>query len=309
MAHLSTLSPDDPLYPARVRALPRRPRALTIEGGLLDAPCAVAIVGARDCSSEASRFAFEIAGAIARAGAVVISGGAVGIDAAAHRGALAAGGRTWAVCATGRGECFPKEHAALFDEIARGPGAVVWPFADGTKALPNNFIYRNAILVALADAVVIIEAGVPSGTFSAASLARKQGRPVWAVAGPPWDPRFAGCRRAIDDGARVITSSASLLDALGLGDAVADTLPAIQLTFPSAPGDALPTLSHPTRLPAELSPDARALFEACATEARHIDEIAERARVCVRDAATGLLTLALENVLVEGPGGFFRRAI
>ena len=163
-----------------------------MEGGALEAPCAVAIVGARNCSPEASRFAYEVAGAVARSGAVVISGGAVGIDAAAHRGALAAGGRTWAVCATGRGACFPKEHAALFDEIARGPSAMIWPFVDGTSALPNNFIFRNGILVALADAVVIVEAGIPSGTYSAASLARKQGRPVWAVAGPPWDPRFAG---------------------------------------------------------------------------------------------------------------------
>ncbi len=313
MGHLSTLRPDDALYPARIRALSRPPPALTVEGGSLDAPCAVAIVGARDCSEEAARFAYDVAGAIARSGAVVISGGAVGIDAAAHRGALAAEGRTWVVCATGRGVCFPKEHAPLFDEIARGPGAVLWPFADGASAHPNNFLYRNRILVALADAVVIVEAGIPSGTYSAATLARKLGRPVWAVAGPPWDRRFAGCRRAIDDGAGVVTSSASLLRALGLGDSGAAEAGATQLSLAppqSAPGSPLaplPTVAHPFRLPAELTPEARALYEACSTEARHIDEIAAGARVCVRDAATGLLTLALENVLVEGPGGFFRR--
>ncbi len=317
MDPFSTLSPDDALYPARLRALPRPPATLTLRGGPLDAPCAVAIVGARECSEGARAFAYDLAAALARCGAVVISGGAVGIDAAAHRGALSVHGRTWAVCATGRNECFPKEHGALFKEIARGPGTMIWPFAEDTVAIPNNFIYRNGILVALADAVVIVEAGIPSGTYSAASLARKQGRPVWAVAGPPWDARFAGCRKAIDDGARAVTSVGSLLHALGLGDVPDDDPKPTQLSLPSAPPSSRsssrpptrsPSSRPPARLPLELAPVARSLFEACAAEGRHIDEIAERARVCVRDAATGLLTLALENVLVEGPEGFFRRA-
>jgi DNA processing protein len=308
VAPQSTFSPDDALYPVRLRALARPPPALTVAGGPLDAPCAVAIVGTRACSEPAAAFAYELATRVAQAGAVVISGGAVGIDAAAHRGALSAHGRTWAVCATGRDECFPKEHAALFDEIARGPGAMIWPFADGTAAIPNNFIYRNGVLVALADAVVIVEAGIPSGTYSAASIARKQGRPVWAVAGPPWDPRFAGCRRAIDDGARVVTSTRALLRALGLGDVQNDDTKPAQLVLPPTTARSPNAPRAPSRLPSELPPETRALFEACAAEGRHIDEIAERARVCVREAATGLLTLALENVLVEGPPGFFRRA-
>jgi DNA processing protein len=189
--------------------------------------------------------------------------------------------------------CFPKEHADLYAEIARGPGAVVWPFRAGAAALPGSFLYRNGVLVALADAVVIVEAGIPSGTFSTASQARKQGRPVWAVAGPPWDPRFAGCRRAIDQGARVVTSARGLLGALGLsaGDTAGDAGPS-QLPLPGL----------------NLSTAERALAEACSAQPRHIDEIASDARVCTRDAATGLLTLALENVVVEGPEGFFRRA-
>jgi DNA processing protein len=308
LSTLATLAPDHDTYPPRLRALASPPSSLTVEGGALVAPCAVAIVGARDCSPDAAAFTFELAAAVARAGAVVVSGGATGVDAAAHRGALAAGGRTWAVCATGRGVCFPKEHADLYAEIARGPGAVVWPFPAGSAALTMNFLYRNSVLVALADAVVIVEAGIPSGTFSTASQARKQGRPLWAVAGPPWDPRFAGCRRALDKGARLVTSARGLLGALGLsaGDAASDAeqsllaLPGLSLAASLAPP--LPPL------PAHLGAAERALAQACSAQARHIDEIASDARVCTRDAATGLLTLALENVVVEGPEGFFRRA-
>jgi DNA processing protein len=204
--------------------------------------------------------------------------------------------------------CFPKEHAELYAEIARGPGAVVWPFRAGAAASRARFLYRNGVLVALADAVVIVEAGIPSGTFSTASQARKQGRPLWAVAGPPWEPRFAGCRRALEKGARLVTSARGLLEALGLsaGDAATEAeasvlaLPGVSLA-PSTP-------SMPIALPAHLGAAERALAEACSAQARHIDEIASDARVCTRDAATGLLTLALENVVVEGPEGFFRRA-
>ena len=304
LSTLATLAPDHDTYPPRLRALTSPPSSLTVEGGALVAPCAVAIVGARSCSSEAATFTFELAAAVARAGAVVVSGGATGIDAAAHRGALAAGGRTWAVCATGRGVCFPKEHADLYAEIARGPGAVVWPFRAGTAALPGTFLYRNAVLVALADAVVIVQAGIPSGTFSTASQARKQGRPLWAVAGPPWDPRFAGCRRALEKGARVVTSARALLGALGLsaGDAASDGEQSILALSGLSAAPSIPAL------PSHLGTAERALAEACSAQARHIDEIASDARVCARDAATGLLTLALENVVVEGPEGFFRRA-
>jgi DNA processing protein len=260
-------------------------------------------VGARECCADAAQFAFELAAAVARSGAVVVSGGALGVDAAAHRGALAVGGRTWAVCATGRGVCFPKEHAGLYAEIASGPGAVLWPFRDGMAALPGNFLYRNGVLVALADAVVIVEAGIPSGTYSAASLARKQGRPIWAVAGPPWDARFAGCRKAIEDGARVVTSTEALLAALGLADDTRSSqLPLLEAS-PRRPAS-----PSPPPLPAHLGSLERSLAETCSAEPRHIDEIASRSRVCARDAATGLLTLALENVVVEGPEGFFRRA-
>ncbi len=271
---------DDPTYPERLRALPSPPPLVTVEGSFSSrANClAVAVIGTREPSLEAEQFAFQLAVELARAGAVVVSGGALGIDAAAHRGALSVGGRTWAIAACGRDHCFPKEHAALYAEIARGPGAVVWPFADDIHALPGNFLRRNGVLVALADAVVVVQAGAPSGTLNAASWAQKLGRALWAVPGPPWDPKFTGCRSVIDAGARVLTSIDGLLGALGLpGDQLA-----LPLTEPP-PGLARPS---PERVPPEPARDrsleikdatGRALFDACTAQPQHTDKIAENA--------------------------------
>jgi DNA processing protein len=293
---LATLSIGNPGYPERLEALPKPPSALTVEGGGLDhAPRRVAIVGTREPSAPASQFAFDLASALARAGVVVVSGGALGIDAAAHRGALSAGGRTWVVAPTGRGRCFPEEHAELFLQVASGTGAMIWPFPVGMEALRANFHRRNGILVALADVVTVVQAGAPSGTLNALAWARRLGRPIWAVPGPPWDPQFVGCRGAIDGGARVLTSIAGFLRALDL-----DTE---QL--------GLPLDSPPPRSVREVrisDPAGKAVWSVCTTTPRHIDEIAADARVCMSTAATQLLTLALENVLVEGPEGFYRRA-
>ncbi|MGO8999405.1 MAG: DNA-processing protein DprA [Polyangiaceae bacterium] len=296
------LAPDDPTYPERLCAL-SAPPILAIDGDLGTAARVVAVVGTRTPSPEAEGFAFALAGALTRAGAVVVSGGAVGVDAAAHRGALAAGGRTWAVAPTGRSHCFPKEHDDLYRQIARGPGAMLWPFADDVPPMLGNFPRRNGVLVALSDAVVLIQAGAPSGSLNAARWARKLGREVWAVPGPPWDPRFTGCRAAIDAGARVLTSSNGLLAALGLA-------PQKEKTDRTQLGLTLGDAAAPPSPPSPPIDDAagQALWAACSAQPRHIDEIAENARLCVTTALTRLLTLALENVLVEGPEGFYRRA-
>jgi DNA processing protein len=294
---VTPLHPSDPEYPERLRALLVPPPEVTVEGDLRTASCAVAVVGTREPSREAEKFAFDLAGALAQAGAVVVSGGALGIDAAAHRGALAVAGRTWAVAATGRAHCFPKEHADLFRQIAAGPGAMLWPFRDDVPARPGNFHRRNGILVALADAVIIVQAGAPSGSLNAASWARKQERIVWAVPGPPWDPSFTGCRAVIEAGARTLTSIAVLLRELGL--------PGEQLALPLAPHHR--PLHRVCAAPRIDDATGQALWTACTAQPRHIDQIAEDAGVCASTAATRLLTLALENVLVEGPEGFYRR--
>ena len=282
MANLRHLTPLDPDYPPRLRTLARPPATLTLAGGSLDAAHTVAIVGSRDCHDLARGYARVLAGELVSHGVVVVSGGAMGIDAAAHEAAMDAGGRTWAIAGTGCEACYPTEHAALFARIAEGPGAMVWPFAPGAGVRNGCFTDRNRVLIALADAVVVVQAGARSGALNAAHAARRQRRPLWVVPTPPWErlAGFEGSHALLQAGARPLTTTEALLSSL---------LPA------------------PPQLDRDLSPAESALLQATPETPLHLDEIARRAHVTAQAATAGLLTLALENVVVEGPPGFFRR--
>jgi DNA processing protein len=289
----------DPGYPARLRDLPEHPPSITFQGGPLEATRVVAVVGSRRALAEALVFACELAGTLARAGAVVVSGGAVGVDAAAHDGALHVGGRTWAVAATGMNHCFPPVHAQLFERIGSGPGAMIWPFSPDYRHLAG-FLARNRVLVALADAVVVVQAGAQSGALHAASWARKLSRPLWVVPALPWMPAFAGSTKLLEEGARPLASAAPLLRSLDLhagdpsssdGDGGAGRLP--------TRARAAPSVSY--------SPDVLATLAATSAVPLHPDAIASKAGLDASTVGVALLTLALENVVVENPPGFFRR--
>jgi DNA processing protein len=278
------LTPLDPRYPSRLRRLADAPASLTTCGGSLEAERVVAIVGSRQATDDAASFARDLGSTLARLGVVVVSGGALGIDAAAHRGALDAGGRTWAVAGTGQAHVFPGEHADLFQEIARSPGAMIWPFAPEYRQR-SGFLARNRVLVALADSVVVVQAGFPSGALRAAAVARTLGKPVWVVPAPPWLDSFRGSRMLLDRGARPLLFVEGFLASLGLAPAAAS----------------LPESTRP------LEPSETAALKGISAVPLHLDEIATRARLPAHSAAAALLTLTLENVVVEGPPGFFRR--
>ncbi len=282
--HLTAL---DPRYPSRLRALPDAPASITTAGGSLEADRVVAIVGSRDATEEASSFAEGLASKLAGRGVVVVSGGALGIDGAAHRGALAAGGRTWVVAGTGHGVVFPPKHAELFERIAEGPGAMIWPFAPDYRHR-SAFLSRNRVLVCLADAVVVVQAGLPSGALHAAALARRLRKALWVVPASPWLEGFDGSLELLDQGgARPLVRVETLLASLGLAPA-------------SSPG--------PRAVPLEsLKPSEAATLNATSTVPLHLDEIASRAALSAQAVASALLTLSLENVVVEGPPGFFAR--
>jgi DNA processing protein len=285
---LDQLTPLNPRYPSRLRRIEDPPASITVRGLPLDANHAVAVVGARDATPEAAAFAQELARVLASTGAVVVSGGAQGIDAAAHRGALQADGRTWAVAATGHEHCCPPAHASLFEKIAQGPGAMVWPFA-ATYAHRSGFLARNRVLVALADAVVVVQAGFPSGALHAASWATKLQRPLWVVPAAPWMERFEGSRRLLDRGARPLTS----IDAL---------LASLDVVRPAPPEG----LRNPPPI-GSISPHEYKVLKAISSLPLHADAISALAQESAQVTAAALLTLALENVVVEGPPGFFRR--
>jgi len=282
---IRSLSPDDPAYPGRLRDLKKPPAVVHVAGEMSSGPV-IGVVGTRKPSADADGFARELAATLASHGAIVVSGGAVGIDAAAHEGALDAGGVTWVVAATGPRHVFPKDNAALFDRVVLRGGVMIWPFEEGRKAHLSTFRVRNGVLAALVDALVIVQAGAPSGTLNAAAWARRLGRPVWAVCAPPWMQGYTGCASVIDRGAKPLVSVRSFLKELGL---------------PTPKVDQPPNVAR--------NDVERALLELLSTtNCKHLDEIAAKSGLSVPVVSTALLTLALENVVVEGPEGFFSRA-
>lgn len=212
------LPKGDPRFPPRLEHLEDCPAELTIRGDLeCLSQLGVAIVGSRRPTGYGVHVARELAGPIARRGIPVISGMARGIDAAAHLAALEAGGKTIAVMGTGPDLVYPKEHRALADRIASS-GALVTEFPPGTAPLKHHFPQRNRIIAALATAVVVVEAGIPSGSIITANQALDLGRTVVAVPGRINDPKSQGTLNLIYDGATPIRRLNDLLFALGLPD-------------------------------------------------------------------------------------------
>lgn len=200
--------PGEPGYPAALlAALGGRAKALTVVGALPVASPAVAIVGSRRATAEGMALAEGLARELAARGVVIVSGGALGIDTAAHRGALAGGGVTVAVLGTGADVIYPERNRTLFAQIAER-GALISMFPAGTPPRPGNFVARNALIAGLAGAVVVVEAAERSGSLSTARHALAQGRVVCAVPGSP------GAHQLIGHGARPVTSAADVLAAL-----------------------------------------------------------------------------------------------
>ena len=273
---------------------------------------AVAIVGSREAFYECATFAHDLAFELAKAGLTIVSGGAKGIDAAAHRGALKAGGATWVVCPTGKDQISPREHRRLFEEIARSPkGRLIWPFADDAEAETKNYRERNGILVQLADSVVVIQAGLQSGSRNACTWARDLGKPLWVVPGPPWGEwasRFAGSNDVLakEPGARMLGSVAQLFESLGLAPPVRPKGP----KAPSSSPDQQKLLRLRAATPeASWSEEETAIFSVVLPIPQHKEILAEKAALPIGLASTALLTLTLKDVVVEGPDGFYRRIL
>ncbi len=176
---------DDGVYPALLREIFDPPITLYVKGewaACLDEPC-VAIVGSRRSSTYGQNAAMMLSRDLAERGVTIISGLARGIDAAAHRGAIEAGGRTAAVMGTGLDQIYPRDHRRLADEILEHGGALVSEFPLETPPAPQNFPYRNRVISGLSLGVVIVEAAENSGSLITARLALEQGREVFAVTG------------------------------------------------------------------------------------------------------------------------------
>jgi DNA processing protein len=192
-------------FPFRVSDLPEPPKQLFLVGQLPRGP-AVAIVGTRKPTREAVAYTAELVESLGEHGVAIWSGGAVGIDVAAHEAALRVGAPTVVVAPAGWDRPYPPQHAELYRAIVAQGGAYLSQVAPERPAQQHLFFARNALLVALAQVVVIVQAGLRSGARNAAKFARALGRPLFAAPSCPWVYQGLGCNVELGLGARILTS-------------------------------------------------------------------------------------------------------
>jgi DNA processing protein len=300
-------------YPRALRELRSPPDPVCVRGDLPGAP-GVAIVGTRQATAEALSFAHDLASRLVGRGVAVWSGGAIGIDAAAHRGALDAGGISVAVVPTGLDHCYPKVHRPLYEEIVQKGGAIVSPFEPTSKGTLPMFHQRNAVLAALTAATVVIQAPFKSGARSTAAHARKLRRPLFIVPSAPWVQKGEGNLLELRLRGTTAFDEAALLRVIGVAKVRKDEhlvrLGAGTSTSTST-GTRTSTSTSTSRnreVLAGLSPVCLAVFDAASTSPRHSDDLCSKTGLGAALVQGALLTLTLHAVLVEGPSGWFRRS-
>src|SRR5713226_8866633 len=286
---VATLDLADEHYPAWLRAIPDPPPVLYCDG--VPEPGdrqAVAIVGSRQATPYGFRITETLAGELSALGFTILSGFARGIDAAAHRAALAAGGRTIAVLGCGLDVDYPPGHASLHAEIA-GNGAVLTEFDPGMPPRATNFPRRNRIISGLALGVVVVEAAEDSGSLITARLALEQGREVFAVPGPIDAPTSRGPHGLLKQGAKLVET---------VDDIVEELLPKLDRPLQMAKSEPIAALPEHV----ELSPSERTVLDLMSREPLHLDDLTERSRLTTPAVAGILLGLELKALVKQLPG-------
>ena len=276
----------DAEYPPSLLQIPDPPPLLYVGGrvDLLSRP-SLAIVGSRSASAQGSVNAEAFARTLSDAGLTIVSGLALGIDAAAHRGALAGASSSVAVLGTGADIVYPSRHRALAQELA-ARGAFLSEFPLGTRPLPANFPRRNRLISGLALGCLVVEAAAESGSLITARMAAEQGREVFAIPGSIHSPLSKGCHALIRQGAKLVESARDILEEL-------------RISSPQSPAA--------TRDPA--SGAARAVLEAIGHDPCDADTIAQRSGLSTGEIAALLTQLELAGQISAMPGGLYLRIV
>lgn len=288
------LTPDAEGYPPGLRAALSSPPTLEVVGHLATVGrLHVALVGTRRADREAEHFTEELAAELAEAGAVIVSGGARGIDSAAHRGALAAGGITWAVLATGLERAYPPENASLFGRIA-AEGALLSEVYELAPPMKARFHSRNRLVAAIADVVVVVQAPERSGALSTAAFAMRYDKQVMVVPSAPWDPLGEGGLSLLARGSKICTNAADVLSLAGSGRPTR-------------------TRKDPGRRQkndgiSRLDDVQKVVFEALSSRPRHVDELVRKTRLPLEDVQHALLGLILIGLAEEKGAGRYTLA-
>lgn len=299
---------DDGVYPPLLREIYDPPIVLYVKGAwskCLDQPC-VAIVGSRKCSTYGQNAALMLARDLAQRGVTIVSGFARGVDAAAHRGALEAGGRTVAVLGTGIEEHYPRDHRQLGREIIERGGAMVSQFPLRTPPVSENFPYRNRIISGLSLGVVVVEASENSGSLITARLAIEQNREVWAVPGNITSRNSFGTNYLIKGaGAKLVQQ---------WQDIAAELPPQIAAKLLPPPFGAQKkekSLADQLALvPESLSGSERTVLRLLSADnPAHIDALLDKTRLSISDLTAALLALEMRELVRALPGRCFVRKI
>lgn len=293
-------------YPVLLAEIPDAPSILYCRGEILPQDeIAVAIVGSRRCTYYGLNQAERIAGGLARAGITVVSGLAKGIDAAAHRAALAAGGRTLAVTATGLETVYPPEHRDLADEVAAA-GAILTEFRLSQKPLAGLFPQRNRVISGLSLGVILIEASRKSGALHTARHAMEQNRDVFAIPGRVDNAASEGCHDLIRDGATLIRGVDDVLEQLG--PLLRPVSISSQVTSQDRPFDPTPK-KHEVRSVAELSlnEQERGVLQHVASDPTPIDNVLSAAAIDPSRVLATLTVLEMKRLVKRLPGNLFVR--
>ncbi len=281
---------DDPAYPPLLRTIADPPPLLYVVG---DPEVLVrkqlAMVGTRNPTPAGRETAFDFARHLAGQGLVITSGLALGIDGAAHEGALAGGGLTIAVAGTGADRVYPARHRDLAHKIAEN-GAIVTEFPLGTTPNPGHFPRRNRIISGMAVGVLVVEAALRSGSLITARQATEQGREVFAVPGSIHNPQARGCNALIRQGAKLVETARDIFEELG---GFAGELPAEE---PPAP-DAV--------LSPELDADYRKVLASIGHEPTAVDTVVERSGLTTDAVCSMLLVLELQGLIAATSSGHY----
>ena len=299
----------DPDYPQALLDSADPPVLLYVKGdpARLSSPASLAIVGARAATPSGASNAEAFAKCLAGSGLTIVSGLALGIDTAAHRGALAdPGGITVAVIGTGADRVYPAKNQPLARQIAER-GVIVSEYALGTPPLPANFPRRNRLIAGLSRGVLVVEAALGSGSLITARLASESGREVFAIPGSIHSPLARGCHRLIRDGAKLVETAADVLEELNWGrSAEAPAGPRSAVAARSA--GASSTLPRDAQRAFDnASPDQQRVLDALGHDPLDVDTLVARAGLTVDALYAILLALELDGHLTRLPGGRFQR--
>jgi DNA processing protein len=289
----SVLLPGDPGFPPLLGEIPDPPALLytcgdvSLLAGPGGSPPAVGIVGSRDHSPYGADAARLLAAGVARAGVVVVSGMARGIDAVAHTAALDAGGKSVGILGNGFGVIYPAANRALYERMST-VGCLVSEQPPGERPHAGAFPRRNRLISGLAGVTVVVEAALGSGALITADCALDQGRTVLAVPGPITSPTSVGCNKLIQQGAKPALTAADVLEELGLPRGAAEQPPE--------------ATARPRTPPLDLTALQRTLWETLRGEARHVDVLVASAGTDTAAVLTALTELEMRGVVKQEPG-------